>query len=336
MALLNPFNNNLFTAAELTDAINAIPNQYGRLGEMGLFNVRGVPTDTVTVEERGGVLRLLPSKERGAPASTMEKGTRIRRTFNIPHIPLEDHISPNDVRNLMAFGSADSLEPLMRFVNDRLSDLRASHEQTLEWLRLGALKGQIIDGDGATVLYDLYAEFGITEKTVDLQLGAATTDVKAKCAEITRHIRKNLLGERMTGVRCFVSPDLFDALVNHPSVKEIWDRWQADRPGREEIDTFRFMGITFEVYDAEVTALDGTAVQFFGAAEGRAFPEGTAATFRNYAAPADFNETVNTLGQLYYAKIKEGDFGRGWDIHTQSNPLPLCLRPATLVKVITT
>jgi len=64
MLLINPFNNDLFTAAELTDAINAIPNQYGRLGEMGLFTVRGVATDTVTVEERGGVLRLLPSKQR--------------------------------------------------------------------------------------------------------------------------------------------------------------------------------------------------------------------------------------------------------------------------------
>ena len=59
----------------------------------------------------------------------MEKGVRTRRTLNIPHIPLEDHISPNDVRALMALGPEGGLKQLMRHVNDRLADLRASHEQ---------------------------------------------------------------------------------------------------------------------------------------------------------------------------------------------------------------
>jgi len=50
-------------------------------------------------------------------------------------------------------------------------------------------------------------------------------------------------------------------------------------------------------------------------------------------APADFNETVNTPGLPLYAKLAPRKFERGWDIHTQSNPLPLCRRPEVLVKV---
>ena len=46
-----------------------------------------------------------------------------------------------------------------------------------------------------------------------------------------------------------------------------------------------------------------------------------------------FNETVNTLGLPIYAKQESRKFDRGTDLHTQSNPLPLCLRPSVLVKV---
>jgi len=40
------------------------------------------------------------------------------------------------------------------------------------------------------------------------------------------------------------------------------------------------------------------------------------------------------LGQPLYAKQEPRDFGRGTDLHTQSNPLPMCHRPSLLVKVV--
>lgn len=64
-----------------------------------------------------------------------------------------------------------------------------------------------------------------------------------------------------------------------------------------------------------------------------AFPLGTIDTFATYVAPADFNETVNTLGQPLYAKQEPRKFERGTDLHTQSNPLPMCHRPGVLVKL---
>ncbi len=72
---------------------------------------------------------------------------------------------------------------------------------------------------------------------------------------------------------------------------------------------------------------------FIAEDEGHCFPMGTLNTFRTYFAPADFNETVNTLGREIYAKQESRKFERGTDLHTQSNPLPLCLRPAVLVKI---
>jgi len=51
-------------------------------------------------------------------------------------------------------------------------------------------------------------------------------------------------------------------------------------------------------------------------------------TFATYFAPADFNETVNTLGQPLYAKQEPRKFDRGTDLHTQSNQIIGSLLPA--------
>ncbi len=99
---------------------------------------------------------------------------------------------------------------------------------------------------------------------------------------------------------------------------------------------FAHRGIVFEEYRAQATyqAPDGTTItrRFIPAGEARFVPLGTRSTFRHYGAPADFNETVNTPGLPLYAKQKVRDFERGVDLHTQSNPLFLCLRPALLVR----
>ncbi len=44
-------------------------------------------------------------------------------------------------------------------------------------------------------------------------------------------------------------------------------------------------------------------------------------------------ETVNTPGLPRYAKQARMKFDRGVELHTQSNPLPLCVRPHLLVKL---
>ncbi|WP_179948503.1 major capsid protein, partial [Wolbachia endosymbiont of Bemisia tabaci] len=96
---------------------------------------------------------------------------------------------------------------------------------------------------------------------------------------------------------------------------------------------FTFCGITFEEYRGQATDPEGTVRRFIEKDTGHCFPLGTASTFTTHFAPADFNETVNTLGQPLYAKQEPRRFDRGTDLHTQSNPLPMCHRPGVLVKI---
>ena len=331
--MINIFNNDMFSLMSMTEAINILPNQYGKIGQMGLMPNKGVRTRTIAIEERNGSLNLLPTQQVGGPAYLADRTKRTVRSFTIPHIPYDDLVMAEEVQGVRAFGSENEMQTVAAVVNEHLQMMKNKHAITLEHLRMGALKGIILDADGST-LYNLYNEFGIVQKTVNFALSTATTDVKAKCLEVVRHIEDNLKGEYMTGIHALVSSEFFDALTSHKSVKEAYERWQDGAALRDDMRAgFTFGGITFEEYRGVATDKDGVSHRFIAANEGHVFPIGTAQTFRTYFAPADFIETANTIGLPLYAKQEASEFNRGIRIHTQSNPLPMCLRPAVLVKI---
>jgi hypothetical protein len=331
--MTNPFEDSAFSMSSLTSAINLLPNMYGRTEELKLFPQKSVRLRDICVEERNGVLSLLPTQNPGAPATLAGSEKRKLRSFRIPHIPHDDVVLPEEVQGIRAFGSETELQAMANVITDHLQAMRNRHAITLEHLRMGALKGAILDADGSE-LVNLYEQFEIVPKVVSFALGTAGTDVKKKCLEVVRHVEDNLRGEYMTGIRCLVSPEFFDALTSHSKVKEAYERWQDGAAFRDDMRSgFTFGGITFEEYRGRATAPDGATRKFIAEGEGHCFPVGTSESFVTYFAPADFNETVNTLGLPLYAKQCPRKFDRGTDLHTQSNPLPMCLRPGVLVKV---
>ncbi len=331
--MVNPFDEAGFGLAELCGAINILPNNYGLLGKKNLFPDKGVTTRTVIFEEQNGVLNLLQSMPVGSPGSQEKRGKRKVRSFVIPHIPHDDVILAGDLQGLRAFGSASQASPLVTTMNNRLASMKAKHDITREHLRMGALKGIILDADGST-LYNLYTEFGITQKTVNFALTTGGTEVKDKCLEVVGHIEDNLMGEVMTGGECLCSEDFFAALTSHTSVKEAFANYQEakNRLGGDMRSGFEFGGIIFQEYRGKATDSAGNVRRFIAANQAHFYPVGTMEAFATFNAPADFMETVGTLGLPYYAKQQMKDFNRGVDIHTQSNPLPMCVRPAVLVK----
>lgn len=333
--IINPFDQDAFSMANLCAAINILPNMYGRVGQLGIFNGSGgITTRTAIIEEQNGVLNLLKTLPVGAPGTQNKMGKRKVRSFSVPHIPLEDIIRPEEFQGVREFGQSQSMKTLASVMNNHLQAARAKFDITLEHLRMGALKGIILDADAST-LYNLYTEFEIEAKTVDFALDVDATDVAAKCREVIRHIEDNLKGEIMTGVRCLVSAEFFDALIAHDEVVKYYVNWQAAAQ-IAQVDPrkgFSFGGIVFEEYRGTATDEDGNARRFIAANEGHAFPEGTINTFKNIYAPGNFIEAVNTVGIPIYAKQAMESMGRWVDIHMESNPLPICCRPAVLVKV---
>jgi hypothetical protein len=207
MPALDIFGSSAFTMVALTDAINKMPFVPGRIGQLGLFREQGVSTTSVMIEEREGSLTLVETTSRGAPAVQHVANKRKARSLGVPHIALEDTILGDEVQNVRAFGSENMLEGVQAVVNQRLTEMTSKMDATLEHLRVGAIKGQILDADGTAVIYDLFTEFGVTAYTeIDFDLDNASPApgaVKKKCHDIRRKIEDEL------GVvsRCGSSPD---------------------------------------------------------------------------------------------------------------------------------
>ncbi len=339
----NPFTNRAFTTASLTAAINLLPNRYGKLESLKLMPVKSVRTRQIIVQERNGVLTLLPTLPPGSPGTVGMRGKRKARSFVVPHIPHDDVVLPEEVSGVVPFGvdlsnaaevAQGYLETISNVMAGHLETMRNKHAITLEHLRMGALKGVILDSDG-TELYDLFDEFDITPKLINCALNVPETNVKTKLAEVLRHIEDNLRGEYMTGGHVLCSPEYFDSLTSHGKVEKAFETFQNGAVLINDMRAgFTYGGLTFEEYRGQATDLEGTTRRFIAPGEAHCFPLGTIDTFATYAAPADFNESVNTMGQLLYAKQEPRKFDRGTDIHTQSNPLPMCHRPGVLVRLV--
>lgn len=333
--VINPFDDAGFDLVSMTRGLEVIPNRYGRINELGLFRNEGVTQRSVIFDEENGVLNLLQTQPWGAPGAVNQRGRKKTRSFSIPHIPLDDKIFPSDFQGVRAFGSPDMTETLNSVMNKVLTQMRNKHAITLEYLRMGAVKGAILDADASTI-YNLFTEFGISQKVIDFQLDGDTADVVAHCREVLRHIEDNLKGEMATGVHCLCDGVFFDDLISHPNVEKFWEGHvaflQNAGVGTDPRKGFRFGGITFEEYRGTATDAAGTARPFIAEGEAHFFPIGTLDTFVNYFAPADYLETANTVGLELYAKQIMDPAGRWVDVYTQSNPLPLCRRPALLVK----
>lgn len=340
MSLLNfLLTDNGFRTAELSDAINVDAQpRYGRLRELNLFPSKSVRTTAVTIERNKDVLHLLPSTPRGAPGTVGRSAKRDAIIFELSHFEHDEYVYADDVQNIRAFGSETEMMQVQELVADKLMTAQNKHDATLEYLRAGALKGQILDADGSTIL-DLFTEFGVSEETVAFNL-AGSTDVQESCFAVTRFIEDNLLGDVMSGVHALCAPDFFSALIANAGVREAFKFYSSTQePLRGDPRRgFTFAGITFEEYRGQFPTLneDGTKTvrKLIPDGEARFFPLGTRDTFRTYFGPADYVEAVNLPGLEMYAKTVPDPSGKNKfvSISTQMNPLPICLRPQILVR----
>ena len=209
---MNPFDAGGYSLAEMTEAINILPNVYTRLGQMGLFRFEGVTQRSVIIEQAEGVLNLLPTVPLGGPATVANRDTRSMRSFTVPWIPHDDVITPQDIQGVRGFGVADAADPLATTMERKLTRMRVKHAQTREYMEVNALRGIVKDGAGST-LYDYFSEFGLARIEVDFVLGTAGTQVQAKVRDVLRQVETELKGETMSGVLALVSPEFFDKLI---------------------------------------------------------------------------------------------------------------------------
>lgn len=335
MPALDIFNNDAFSVQSLTKAINETVYQPMRIGSLGLFSEEGISTTTLSIEKRGTTLSLVPSAARGAPGRPESNDKRTLVPINTVHLPQRGAVIADEVQNVRSFGSETELETVQNLVNNKLAKMRRNLDVTIEWQRIGAIKGQVLDSDGSSILLDLNTTFGTSQQTKDMVLDSDATKVKQKIVEATRLIETALGGVMHLGVHAFCGVGFFDALVGHAAVEKAYDRFlesqflRTNQRGQEGTGPgFQFVGVQWEEYKGAVSGQT-----FIADNEAYLVPLGVPDLFVTHYAPADYMETVNTMGLPYYAKQEMMRMNRGVELEAQSNPISICTRPNVVIKL---
>lgn len=340
MSVLNIFQDDAFSVIQLTDAINKIPFVPGRAGMLVPWDEQGVSTLTVMIEEIEGVLTLVDPTPRGGPGTTVAKERRTARSLTIPHYQVDDAIYADEVQGIRAFGQETMVDTVQGLVNRRqLSHVQQRLDPTLEYQRIGAVKGVILNGSGST-LYNLFTEFGVSQiGEIDFDLDAASPGsgvLRKKCAGVVRAIADVLGGTSFVGVHAFCGDAFFDDLLAHKEVVESYKGTPMAQvlregyvyPNDQKINgAFEFGGIVWENYRGSVGSQ-----KFVDTDKCHIFPVGVPGLFRTVYAPADYVETVNTIGLPRYSRQYMMPNGKGVSLEVQMNALNYCTRPRTLIQ----
>ena len=342
MPTLDVFSQDPFSMHTLTARFNKVPYQPMRLGALRLFQESGVRTTSVDVESRDGRLSLIQSSARGGSApDPVGKNARSMRTFQAYHFERDSKVYADEVQGVRAFGSETELQQVQDLVDERMAELIPAHEVTLEYHRANAIQGVLLDADGST-LKNLFTEFGVTQQTLEIALGTATTKVRERIVAAKRLAEDELGGEVIVGWRGFLSPEYWDALTSHALVVNAY-QYQQGLVLQTDLRAsgFNFADVMWEEYRGAVTkptSVGGGTATFMPADIGWLVPITANPIFITRFAPADYEETVNTLGLPRYVKTAQDPSGLNKYrlINTQSNQISLCLRPRAVIKLTKT
>lgn len=324
-----------FELTDLTEELMIVPNTWGLVNELGVFTNDPVSQDTITFEERESTLGLITDKVRGERNNVNKDDTRRIRSYALPHFPLDDAISPNDVKGKRAYGSDSMAETIDAVMQRKMERIRRNHAVTLEYARCIALTTGGIYAPNGTVVGNYYTDFGITRKEVAFDL-AGTGDVVAKGEEMIAHIQDNILtGDVVSSIVALCSPTFFSALIANAGVKDAYKFYSSSQePNRNRVGsglyrTFDHGGVRYIEYRGNYL---GQAL--IPAGDAYFMPMGTEDMFFTHFGPANKFSSINTLGEETYMWAYRDQKDSKIEIESESNFLNLIRRPQAVTRAV--
>jgi hypothetical protein len=339
MPITRDFGNG-FSVVDWTGEVNTVPNQWGLLGQLGIFREESVSEHVVVFEEIIKDGALIVDRVRGDRSNVGKDAQRKMHSFVIPHFPMEDAIYPQDVQGKRAYGS-DGVETLELVRARKLARIRQNHAWTLEVARAQAITQGTVYAPSGTVSQDWYQEMtgAARPAAVDFLLNNSATEIASKIEEVLARIQDSSGELNYSGVIALAGTTFFEKLVRHATIKQAYQYYTSTaEPMRRRLSengsavgmrrTFEYMGVTFiEMRDnlAGTTLIPATECYFV--------PTGTE-YFKTYFSPANRFGLVNTLGEQVYVFESMAPNGTAYNFESESNFINALLKPLCVVKAV--
>jgi hypothetical protein len=346
--------NNLNQWVDFTDVLAEVPKANYLLNDLGVFTPEYSSQKTIEIRQKVGNAHVLEDRNWDERNQTIAGGEVRSLQLKIPHFPLDDAITPNDVDGQVAVESlaaAMQLESVANVRASKMENLRAAHDLTMEVGRWQLLvdgevyspKGTLRTSYGPTV--NFYTEFGISRTESQITTFAGTADPRAQLEAIRKAVLAGVRGVAGTArVVALCGTDYFNALLANGFVTNTL--MSLDVPLSRQLllgnpeafgpngiyRTVNIFGITF--IDAGEAGYDrnGTFVPFIEAKEARFMPVGIRGAFKTYFAPANRFSSINrrAQGSYWYEYANEKD--DLIEIMTEQNFLNAMLYPKSVVR----
>jgi hypothetical protein len=298
-----------FSSISLTTAIRDLKFTPSLLtGMPGLVTKVPIYTEKFAVERMADTQRLIPVTERGTPRSRQTRDRRNIRDFRTVRTAKVDELRAVELANIRAFGTETELETVQRELLLRFGKLRRDHDLTEENRMLGMIQGNVLDADGASVIYNWFTEFGIAPPTeLGFNWATRTGVVEYIRANIIRPMLTALQGRATPGMRIYAlcGDQFFDGLTSNSEVRQSYLNWEAAQQLRSGLGSaygmFNFGEVEWINYRS---VTDSNSVTTGIATDKcRFFPVGVVDMFQKIISPNDEDlEFINTLGQEHYAR----------------------------------
>lgn len=329
--------NGNFSVADWTQELNVIPNQWGTIGRLGIFQEQGVAEHVVQFEEITKDGALIVDRVRGDRSNVGRDATRKIHSFAVPHFPMEDAIYPQDIQGRRAYGSSSEAETFDLVRARKMERIRQNHAWTLEAARAQAIVLGTVYAPTGTVSQDWYTEFTGTTRpaAIDFLFGTTTTEILDKINTAIATIQDNSGSVNFSGIVCLCGTTFFGKLVAHATVKQAYQYYSSTQEvvrtgGRSSATQMNREFVYGSVRFIEMRdAYNGTAL--IGAADAYFIPTGTE-FFQTYFSPANRFGLVNTIGEQVYMFESAAPNGTAYTIETESNFVNALLKPLLVVK----
>jgi hypothetical protein len=346
MAELDFIQDPKFGVLSLAEALINWPNKFGTLSTFTnpdgtpLWGESGIDQTTVMVDiHNRGQINIIPASARGSPAPKQTGDSRDIKPLPTFRHALGDYITADQFQNVRKLGTVDQLDVFEEKLYERLDDLNWKQWQTTEYLRWAALRGDVMQPGTTQPLYNTYDLMGETQQVVNFHISGTSGDpIQDATNAILDYAQLNAFGEPIQKYAVFCSPSFHDNLQKNTAFRDAFKYFSGmPNPNRELLRTpFEFKDMIYfrELGRASFMNADGTrtTTTFIPDGEAIAVPLGTRQVFRTYYAPADYIETVNTIGQRLYAKTKVMDMDRGIEVETVSQQLNVALKPRLVIR----
>lgn len=348
---LDIFRNDAFSVTSLQRTVDNMPFIPTMLGDMGIFTPKPIMTRQVLLYEKDGNIRLIPITEIGSPDVQQARDQGRLRALETVRLAKMDTVRAGELVNVadMALPETVRLRNAIQLVTQRTQILKNDMNATKELHRLGAIQGKLLDADGTTVVYDYFAQYGISapatininfSTTAEVDLMMFFQDNVYRPMTLSLQNRASVGGFRITAL---VGDTFWSRLMRHPGFRQIYVNQQiavaVARAANPLVqpnawETVDFAGVTWVNYRGS-TAGD-IAVPTNDAIF---FPIGATDVFEVYFSPGETLLDVGKPGKpecLYIQPDVRDQMPSHVDFFLRSYCLYACIFPKCLIRMTTT